>query len=151
MVGAGQSAAVVLMWVTATHRSSAAEAKAQLQNLRSCQQPSTLEQATAKMRKALVKVDEAGRKWQESPTAPLPSQTHDYKAMVEDGQSSKEWRAKLAQGALVPQPFLTEGRVGANPDFSLSAVREFLVLKTQGVVLARPGSPPDDSAAASVA
>ena len=103
------------------------------------------------MRKALAKVDEAGRKRQESRTAPLPSQAHDYKAMVEDGQSSKEWRAKLAQGALVPQPFLTEGRVGANPDFSLSAVREFLVLKTQGVVLARPGSPPDDSAAASVA
>ena len=147
VVGAGQSAAVDHMWVTATHRPSAAEVKAQLQNLQRRQQPSTLEQATAKMRKALVKVDEAGRKWQESPTAPLPSQTHDYKAMVEDGQGSAEWRAKLAQGALVPQPFLTGGRVGANPGFSLSAVREFLVLKNQGVALAHPVSPPDDSAA----
>ena len=147
VVGAGQSAAVDHMWVTATHRPSAAEVKAQLQNLQRRQQPSTLEQATEKMRKALVKVNDAGRKWQESPTAPLPSQTHDYKAMVEDGQGSAEWRAKLARGALVPQPFLTGGRVGTNPDFSLSAVREFLVLKSQGVALARPVSPPDDSAA----
>ena len=77
VIGAGQSAAVDHMWVTATHRPSAAEVKAQLQNLQRRQQPSTLEQATEKMRRALVKVDAAGRKWQESPTAPLPSQTHD--------------------------------------------------------------------------
>ena len=102
VVGAGQSAAVDHMWVTATHRPSAAEVKVQLQNLQRRQQPSTLEQATAKMRKALVKVDEAGRKWQENPTAPLPSQTHDYKGMVKDGQGSAEWRAKLTHGALVP-------------------------------------------------
>lgn len=95
------------------------------------------------MRKALARVREAGKEWHANPSFPTPPQQLDYTAMVEDGQGSKEWRDKLALGALVPSPFLTGGCVGVNPDFSLSAVREFLVLKGQGVELASPDSQPE--------
>jgi len=138
VASAGLVKPVSEMWLAATHKPSAAEVKKQLQALRRRQTPSTKEEAEKKMRGALAKVSQAGQRWQDNPTLPLPEQTHDYQAMVEDGQGSPEWRASLQQGNLVPQPFLTGGFVGANPLFSLSAVREFLALRKLGGWLAAP-------------
>ena len=133
------------MWLTAKHKPSAAEMKEQLKNLHRRQAPSTLAQAKQKMRTATKKVTAAGKKWQECPSVALPSQTHDYQAMVEDGQGSKVWRLALQHGARVPQPFLTGGLTGVNPLFSLSAVREFLVLQKKGGAWLAGSAPPQSA------
>ena len=65
--------------------------------------------------------------------------TVDYSALIEDGAADEAWRARILRGERVPPPFLEGGRVGQHPDFSLSAVREYLVLEKEGRLLPPQG------------
>ena len=62
----------------------------------------------------------------------------EYGHLIGNGTGSSDWRDMLLKGEEVPTPFLTHGRVGRNPAASLSAVREYLLLRQQGVALKAP-------------
>ena len=90
--------------------------------------PGTEETAKASNEKAIRKAREKGQAL--ARVAGLKSGKWDRH--IASGQASKEWREVLGRGGIVPSPFMTDGAVGENDSFSLSAVREKLRLVAAG-------------------
>jgi hypothetical protein len=98
----------------------------QLDKLKRKDQLGTEDEARVKMKR-----DQQKARKRFSKGVGLPAAA-DYSALIEDGAADAAWRARILCGERVPPPFLEGGRVGQHPDFSLSAVREYLVLEKEG-------------------
>ena len=80
------------------------------------------------MEKALAKVVKAGAPFvmDKQPVATL-----DYAHMIESGAASLTWEGRIAAGKVPPAPFRSQGGVGRNGSFDLSAIRYWLKSKRQ--------------------
>ena len=125
----GAQGALDPMWFITRNRPSARAVREQLEAMCRRQKPCSLQKAQRKMRSAVDKVRAAGLEWAENEEG---TKGYDYAHMIEDGQASSAWRDRLGEGEEPPPPFLTGGRVGENPRFSLSAMREGIKLQQQG-------------------
>ena len=114
-------------WMATKGRPSNQEAQEQLRRLRRQNRPGTLETAVKTMRRSVAKAVEAGKRRAQ----PTGEGTGKWQHLVVDGEACAIWEKKCAQGAVPPSPFFTDGRVGQNEVFSLSAVREWLRLEKQ--------------------
>jgi hypothetical protein len=94
----------------------------QLKRLQAKNQPGTAKSAAATMEREVQKAARAGV----HAATQAPQGTGRWQHLVEDGEASAAWRARLQAGEVAPPPFATHGRVGALADFSFSAVREAL-------------------------
>jgi hypothetical protein len=109
-------------WMAPEGRPSNQEAQEQLRRLRRQNRPGTMETAVKTMRRSVAKAVEAGKRRAQ----PTVKGTGKWQDLVADGEACVIWKDKCAQGAVPPSPFWTEGKVGQNGAFSLSAVREWL-------------------------
>jgi hypothetical protein len=110
-------------WFVSSHRPSAAECRKQLEALQRSQNTGTEDAAIRKMAKALDKVTKAGEPFV---TAKHPTSELDYSHMIESGAASLEWEGLIAGGEVPPSPFRSQGEVGRNGSFDLSAIRHWL-------------------------
>ena len=109
-------------WMATKGRPSNQEAQEQLRRLRRQNRPGTLETAVKTMRRSVAKAVEAGKRRAQ----PTMKGTGKWQDLVADGEACAIWENKCTQGTVPPSPFFTDGRVGQNGAFSLSAVREGL-------------------------
>jgi hypothetical protein len=102
-----------------------AEVAEQLRMLRSRNRPGSKASAEAKMARGLKKARQAADA--AGVMGGAPAKSAGWRHLVQDGEASAEWRARLERGDNPPAPFRTGGLRGANGAFSLSAVREALL------------------------
>ena len=109
-------------WFVSEHRPSASECRKQLEALQRSQNTGTEAAAIKKMEKALAKVVKAGAPFvmDKQPVAAL-----DYAHMIESGAASLKWESAIAAGKVPPEPFRSQGEVGRNGSFDLSAIRHW--------------------------
>jgi hypothetical protein len=110
-------------WFVSEHRPTNAECRQQLDALTRSQNTGTKEAALLKMKKALKRVQQAGKEWAQMP---VPASPKDYAHLIEGGAASEEWKSRIGGGERPPGPFRTGGLLGRNGRFDLSAMRHWL-------------------------
>ena len=109
-------------WLTKVGRPSNREVQQQLKRLRRRNQPGTAVSAKATMDRSVKRAMRAGEPRLQNSSGKSGQWQH----LVADGESSQTWEERCARGQVPPPPFRTNGGVGKDGDFSLSAVREWL-------------------------
>jgi len=121
-VGQAELQELEKVWLTKVGKPSYKQHQDQLKRLRRRNQPGTAVSARTTMEKSVKRAERAGEPRLQNSSGKSGQWQH----LVADGESSQTWEERCARGKVPPPPFRTNGGVGKDGDFSLSAVREWL-------------------------